>query len=182
MRSSKSSVSNRYIILIGLVSFLIAIAVFWLAQALAGVSKGVFLSFIFLIFFILINIFSDVLGTAVTAATEAPFHAKAANKVAGATEGIFFIRNADKVANICNDVIGDIAGTLSGALGITIAFQLLLSWPRIGEIWSNVLMTGLIAALIVSGKAAGKKIALSRPNDIVFMAGVFLAAVKRLRR
>jgi hypothetical protein len=97
-------------------------------------------------------------------------------------EGIFFIRNADKVANICNDVIGDITGTLSGALGITIVLQLILFWPKIGEIWSNVLMTGLIAALIVSGKAAGKKIALSRPNDIVFMAGVFLAAVKKLRR
>jgi len=182
LRSSKSSVSNRYIILIGLVSFLIAIVVFWLAQTLAVAFKGIILSFILLFFFILINILSDILGTAVTAATEVPFHARAANKVTGAMEGIFFIRNADKVANICNDVIGDITGTLSGALGITIVLQLILFWPKIGEIWSNVLMTGLIAALIVSGKAAGKKIALSRPNDIVFMAGVFLAAVKKLRR
>jgi len=162
LRSSKSSVSNRYIILIGLVSFLIAIVMFWLTQALAAVSKGVFLSFIFLVFFILINILSDILGTAVTAATEAPFHAKAANKVAGAVEGMFFIRNADRVANICNDVIGDIAGTLSGALGITVALQLLFSWPKIGEIWSSVLMTGLIAALIVSGKAALKILNLKR--------------------
>lgn len=180
MRSNKSSVSNRYILVIGFLSFFIAVISFWLSQILIVTFKGIFLSFLFLIFFILIGILGDILGTAVTAATEAPFHAKAANKIAGAAEGIYFIRNADRVANICNDVIGDIAGTLSGALGITIILQLILSWSKTSELWLNVLMTGLIVTLTVSGKAAGKKLALSQPNDIVFMAGKFIVVFKKL--
>lgn len=61
-----------------------------------------------LILVILIGIFFDIIGVAVTVANEHEFHAKATKKVKGSKDSIKLIRNAPKVANICADVIGDI--------------------------------------------------------------------------
>ena len=62
-----------------------------------------------------INIF-DIIGVAVTAAREEPFHAMAVDRVSGAQQAIRLVRHADKVATFTNDMIGDVAGTLSGAV------------------------------------------------------------------
>ena len=55
------------------------------------------------------------IGTAVQSAEEKPFHSLAARKVKGARESISVIRHAPQLANLCCDVIGDIAGIISGA-------------------------------------------------------------------
>ncbi len=60
---------------------------------------------IILIIVILIGIFFDIIGVAVTVADENEFHAKATKKVKGSKDSIKLIRNAPKVANICADVI-----------------------------------------------------------------------------
>lgn len=62
-----------------------------------------------------INILFDMIGTAVQSAEEKPFHSLAARKVKGARESISVIRHAPQLANLCCDVIGDIAGIISGA-------------------------------------------------------------------
>jgi Mg2+/Co2+ transporter CorB len=128
-----------------------------------------------LLFIILIGILADIIGTAVTAAQEAPFHAKAAKRVRGAKEGVFLLRNADKVANICNDVIGDIVGTVSGALGISIVVKIINNNPDIDTLIANILMTALIASMTVSCKALGKTLAIERANDVIFFVGKILA-------
>ncbi|WP_449240734.1 hypothetical protein [Desulfoscipio gibsoniae] len=110
------------------------------------------------------------------AADEAPFHAKASKKVVGAREGVFLIRNADRVANIANDVIGDIAGTVSGALGIALALQIMTLREDLNRFVLNMMITALIAAFTVGGKAYGKKIALSNSNGVIFFAGRIIAA------
>ncbi|MDQ0286576.1 Mg2+/Co2+ transporter CorB [Desulfofundulus luciae] len=142
--------------------------------------KSLFLSFLFLVIIILIGILADIVGTAVAAAEESPFHAKAAKRVRGAREGVYLIRNADRVANICNDVIGDIAGTVSGALGIALVLQILLYWKGINQALLNMMVTALIAAFTVGGKAAGKRIAISRANEVIFLVGKLLAAFEQL--
>lgn len=58
-----------------------------------------------LILVIVIGIFFDIIGVAVTVANEHEFHAKATKKVKGSKDSIKLIRNAPKVANICADVI-----------------------------------------------------------------------------
>ena len=63
---------------------------------------------------VLIGIFFDILGIASTAADENPFHAMAAKKVYGAKLFYQIVRNADRFASFCNDVIGDISGIISG--------------------------------------------------------------------
>ena len=61
------------------------------------------------------------IGTAVQSAEEKPFHSLAARKVKGARESISVIRHAPQLANLCCDVIGDIAGIISGATTTLIA-------------------------------------------------------------
>lgn len=168
-----------YIVFVSVFSAILAILFFWVSQLLAEKLESLILSFVFLTLIILSGIIADIVGVSVTAATEAPFHAKATKKIAGAQEGVYLIRNADRVANIMNDVVGDIAGTVSGALGIALALQIMAHWRDAGQLFLNLAITAFIAALTVGGKAAGKKIALSHANDVVFWVGRVLAGVSR---
>src|SRR5699024_2747576 len=132
---------------------------------------------------ILIGVIFDMLGIAATAAVEKPFHAMAAEKVTGAKEAVNIIRNADKFASFCNDVIGDISGIVSGAAAGTVvlqianivghgdgsSFQLILS----------VVMTSLVAALTVGGKALGKYAAITASTKIIFFAGKAVAFIEK---
>ncbi|BAF59376.1 hypothetical membrane protein [Pelotomaculum thermopropionicum SI] len=178
MGNNKSTVSSRYIFLVGTGSFFLAVVFTFFSETFASRLNSIVLSLVFLILIIIINMLADVLGTAVTAASHTPFNAKAAKKVRGAPQGLQLIRNADKVANLANDVVGDIATTVGGALGISIVVQIMSLGPVISQFWLNVLVTALIAAVIVSSKALAKKIALSHPNEVVFMAGKLLARIE----
>ncbi|MFZ5647800.1 MAG: hypothetical protein ACOY30_09310 [Bacillota bacterium] len=177
MGNNKSSVSGLYIVSVSLGSFLLAVVFFWLSNLLSDKVQSLALSVVFLILIILVGIIADILGVSVTAASEVPLHAKAAKKIAGAAEGVFLIRNADRVANIMNDVFGDIAGTVSGALGIALALQIAKQWNDTGQLLANVLLTALIAAATVGGKAAGKRIALTHADEVVYLAGKFLHGI-----
>ena len=177
MGNSKSTVSVTYILVVSVSSFALAIIFFWISSLLAERMGSLTLSVIFLILIILAGILADILGVSVTAASEAPLHAKAAKRYAGAAEGVYLIRNADRVANLMNDVVGDIAGTVSGALGIALALQILIYWKGTSHFTLNILLTAIIAALTVGGKAAGKRAALVHADDIVFAAGRFLHGI-----
>ena len=78
------------------------------------------LSFAVLLLFIALGIVFDMIGVASTSATEKEFHSMAAHRVRGAREAVWMVRNAEKVSSICNDVVGDICGIISGATGALI--------------------------------------------------------------
>ncbi|MEW6172139.1 MAG: hypothetical protein AB1510_03605 [Bacillota bacterium] len=134
----------------------------------------------FLFFIVSVNVVFDIVGVAATAASEAPFNAMAARKVTGAQEGLALIKNADKVANFANDVVGDISGTVAGALGISIMARVLLIFPKSSELWLNILVTAVIAAVTVAGKAMGKRVAVTRANQVIFLTGRLIARYNRL--
>lgn len=178
--NNKSTVSGRYIFSVALGSFFLAVIFTLISELVASRLNSILLSFIFLTIIILLNIFADIVGTAVTVASHVPFNAKASKRITGAPQGLQLIRNADRVANISNDVIGDITTTVSGALGISIVVQIMRLWQRADQFWLNVLMTALISVIIVSGKAAGKKVAVSRSEDVIFLVGKLLATIDDL--
>lgn len=66
---------------------------------------------------IFLGVIFDIIGTAVTAANETPFHAMAIKKIKEAKIAVQMIRNVSKVSIICNDVIGDVCGIISGTGG-----------------------------------------------------------------
>ncbi|MGI6491757.1 MAG: hypothetical protein ACOX0T_04930 [Pelotomaculum sp.] len=175
MGNNKSTVTGRYILLVGIGSFFLAVVFTFFSETITSRLDSILVSTVFLIIIIFINVLADLIGTAVTAASHIPFNAKSAKKIKGAPQGLRLIRNADKVANICNDVIGDITTTVGGALGISIVIQVMQLDPQLSQFWLNILVTAIIASVIVSGKATGKKIALSRPDDVIFIAGRIVA-------
>lgn len=176
--NNKSTVSGRYIVLVGIASLFLAIVFTFFSEYFTSKLNSIILALVFLVFVILINIAADVVGTAVTAASHIPFNAKSAKRVKGAPQGLQLIKNADKVANLTNDMLSDITTTVGGALGISIAMQIISLNPAISQFWLNILVTAFIAAVIVSGKAFSKKIALSHPNDVIFFVGRVLARVE----
>ncbi len=162
------------------VSFLLGAGFFILSQLLAQKLNNLVISAIFLILIITVGIIFDTVGTAAAAATEATFHSRAAKRVPGARESVYLVRNADKVANIANDVVGDIAGTVSGAIGISLVLQVIQYYPRMNDFLVTMVTTATIAALTVGGKAFGKKLALSRANDIIFLVGRITSNLERI--
>lgn len=175
LRNNKSTVSGRYLITIAIVSFALAALFFVLSQLIAQKLHSLLISSLFLIFIVLTGIVFDIVGTAAAAATEEIFHARAAKRVPGAKESVFLVRNADRVANIANDVIGDIAGTVSGAVGMAFVLQIIARYPDVNRFFLTMSVTAVIASLTVSGKAFGKKVAISRANDIIFIVGKVIA-------
>ena len=120
---------------------------------------------IVLILVIFIGILFDLIGVAVTIAKEEEFHAKASKKIKGAKTAIKLIRNSAKVSNICNDVVGDICGVISGAIGTMIAIKLTNAFG-IGS-YIQFILSAIIAALTIGGKAVTKVFAKDNATKIL---------------
>lgn len=137
-------------------------------------SSGLAVAFVVLLFIVFLGIIFDVIGVAVTSADEAPFHAMAARKVPGAREALRLLRKADRVSSICNDVVGDICGVVSGSAGATITVQLIARFEFSLPMIVSLLMSSLVAGLTVGGKAIGKNFAVNASTKIVHKVGVLL--------
>lgn len=137
-------------------------------------------AFIILLVIVFIGIIFDVIGMAVASADEKPFHSMAARKVPGAQESIMLLRNAERVSSICNDVVGDICGVVSGSASATIAAQILsnfeFGWPDI----VSLVMSSCVAALTVGGKAIGKGFAVNSCTAIVHRSGQVIYAFRHM--
>ncbi len=142
--------------------------------------SSMIVAFIILLLIVLIGILFDIVGMAVATADEKPFHAMAARKVKGAKECIMLLRNAERVSSICNDVVGDICGVVSGSASATIAAQILRNFEFGLPDLIPLVLSSLVAALTVGGKAIGKGFAVSCCTDIVYHAGQIIHAVTHL--
>lgn len=169
----------RWVVTIFLVTILVSGTISLISEEIMAVSTMA-VAFCILLAIIFIGIIFDIIGVAVTSADEKPFHSMAARKVPGAQDAIRLLRNAERVSSICNDVVGDICGVVSGSASATITAQLLtnfeLSQPRV----VGLLMSALVAALTVGGKAVGKTFAMNSCTTIVHTVGRILYRLRRL--
>jgi len=165
---------------VGCWTFFLAIFFTLVTRFLLQSFRSIILSFFLLLLIIAIGIVFDIIGTAVTAASEKPFHAKAAKKIFGAKMGIYLVRNADRIASFCNDVVGDISGIVSGIVAAVIIINITLAKPYLNEIAMSILLAGLVSALTVGGKAFGKTLAINKPTDIVFLFARLLTTFENI--
>jgi len=175
----KSSIISALVV--AFFTFFIALLVSLGSETLLRTINNIFVAIILLLIIIFLGIFFDIIGTAATAAQMPPFNARAAKKIFGAKQAVKITQNADIVANYCNDVIGDIAGTLSGAIGAGIVLRLLDKLEFIDIILSGAVMTSLIAALTVGGKAVGKNLAVNHANSIIFRVAIIIAWLENIK-
>ena len=175
-----NSINMRWVRFITFWTLILSMGISVLSDAF--VSKvNIFFSTLLLLTIILIGILFDIIGIAVTAAEVKGFQAMGANKVPSANYAISLIRNADKVANFCNDVIGDICGIVSGAVGASIVFRLLGIWGIVDGTLISVLFTGAISAVTVGGKAIGKSISMTYAQEIVMACAKIMRSFARLK-
>ncbi len=179
-KENKKKNGRKWVLTVILMTFIIS-AILQMIQSGLMSRVSLFVAFIILCTFIAIGILFDIIGVAVTSANEIPFHSLASQKVRGAREAVRLIRNADKVGSFCNDVIGDIVGIISGSAATAIVSMLVLLGGLPGTFLPGIIMTAVVAALTIGGKAMGKRVAIERSNDIVFTVGKiisFIAPVK----
>lgn len=134
-------------------------------------------AFVILFIFVLINIFFDIVAIAITTADIKPFVSMSARRLKAGAMGVYLIKNAEKMTNICADVIGDIAGVVSGATGTAIIVKLFTD-PN-SEFFGNLVITSLIAGITVGGKALGKSIGMNYSYNIVYGAAKVLSVFSR---
>jgi hypothetical protein len=169
----------KHAIKVALGTFFLAVVISSYSQIFLNNINSLIFAFALLLVIIFIGIFFDIIGIAATAAEEAPFHARASRKLPGARQSIWLIRNADKVANFCNDVVGDICGTVSGSIGSLIVLSL-TRYIKGWEEWIiGTIMIGLVAAITVGGKAAGKSAAINGSEKIILYVGQVMSWFQR---
>ncbi|MEG0132665.1 MAG: hypothetical protein RR891_10085 [Clostridium sp.] len=140
---------------------------------------NVSLAFIILVLIIFLGVIFDIIGTAVTAANEVPFHAMASKKIKEASLAVKMIRNASKVSNFCNDVVGDVCGIISGSVGVVIVTKVLVNYQGSNEIFVAAVISSMIAGATVGGKAVGKKFAITNSNKILYTVSKIVYIIKR---
>jgi CBS domain containing-hemolysin-like protein len=140
---------------------------------------NILVAFIILIFIIVTGIIFDVIGVAVTAADEIPFHAMASKKIKGARIAIKLIRNADRTSSICNDVVGDVCGIVSGSIGFLIVNKIKMNFPDVNANIITTFIGVLIGAFTIGGKSMGKNLAINKSNDILFRVCKIIYFLKR---
>lgn len=143
---------------------------------------GLALSFGVLLLIVLIGIIFDIIGVAVTAAEEKPFHSMAAKKMPEAAEAIRMLRRAERVSSFCNDVVGDICGVISGSASAVIAARAVTGMAPLLARIATLLMSALVAAVTVGGKAYGKSIAMGNSTAIIHTAAKLIYSVKSAPR
>lgn len=157
---------------------ILAVALSFLFSLLSELTLSnatIILSVLVILIFVAVSILFDMIGLAVASCSLEPFTAMAARKVKGSKQAISLIKNADKVSSICNDVIGDVCGVLSGAAGASIVAKIIISsGGNFTTILISSLVASIIAGLTIFGKASFKKTAIKHCNKITLNLAKFL--------
>ncbi len=173
------NIAEMWVIKITVFTFFGAIICSFISQITTSKSD-IIISIMLLSFMILISIIFDGIGLSVASCSEDSIK-KYARFEKQYKIAQFLIKNAEKVNNICADVIGDMCGILSGACGASIVVQLNLNAQ--GGHWITILISSVIAAITVGGKASLKKIAVKNSSEFVFMSariiGIFITKKRK---
>src|SRR6056297_60370 len=170
MKIITKRIRYKWIIHVSVITFIFSFLLNSVSESLLG-SIGLTLGFLLLFIIVLTGIIFDIIGIAVASASRKPFNSMASRKIKGASEALELINHAGPVSNFCNDVVGDIAGIISGS---TIAV-LILKIGSVNTLFNtsilSVVLISSTASLTVGGKAFGKEIAIYQSKEIVLKVG-----------
>ena len=175
---SKNTKSGRLAALkIFIASFLISIGVSVIAE-LFLTDMGLVAAIIVVLILIMSGIFFDIIGVAFTSCDQTPFVAMSSRKIKSASHALKLLKKADIVANICNDVIGDICNIVSGAAGAAIVIKIMTTANETLEFILGIAISSVIASFTVAGKTLGKGYAIKNNIKIVEFCGKLIVFLK----
>lgn len=178
-QKQKKHSNLRWIVTIFFVTVIISSAISFLSSSIME-EAGLVEAFVVLLVIVMLGIVFDIIGVAVMSASEKPFHSMAAKKVPGAAEALKLLRNAEKVSNFCNDVVGDICGVVSGSASAVIAVKALTQLNS--DTVAQLIMSALVAGVTIAGKACGKTLAMTKATQIVHLVSKPIYYIKALFR
>lgn len=170
-------VDYSWIIKVVIISFIISVFFSFISEITIP-NFNIIIGIVICLTFIMIGIIFDMVGVSVTASDPSIFNSMASNKVRGAHLAVKLKKKADRVSSFCNDVVGDICGIISGSTGAVIAIRL-SSLLNVDILFVTLIVTGIISALTIGGKAIVKGIAIKRSNKILHRFAIFLSIFYR---
>lgn len=171
----KKKSNKKWIWTITLLAFFISFFFSFASETIMA-NVSTLIEILFVIIFILVGILFDMIGVAVTSASEKPFHSMSAKKIRGANVAVQLKKNADKVSSFCNDVIGDICGIISGSAGVYIASSCASEFA-LSPFFAALFVTAMIASLTIGGKAIGKGVAINNSTMILYQFSKIISYV-----
>lgn len=167
----------KWVLIVTILAFALSLI---MSLAVTSILENVTLtiSIIVTFLFILLGIIFDIIGVAATCGDEVAFHSMSARRVRGGKVGVKLIKNASKVSSVCCDVVGDICGIISGAAGVTIV-TLLVNKTSWSPLVVSLLVTSLISALTIGGKALGKNLAISKSVEVITIVAKTLSIFQK---
>ena len=162
----------KWLLTVCIVSFLLSILMSVTSETLIP-KVNIIIGIIIILLFIFISIIFDMIGVAITAQEETPFHSMASKKIKGSTHSVKLLKNSDKIASICNDVVGDVCGVVSGSAGVLVASSISIKY-NLNSSLVVLIVTAVIASLTITGKAYGKSIAINKSKYITEKVGKVL--------
>ena len=163
---NKRLVDWKWIITVTLLAFIISIGFSFFSEGITEHANSIVATIIILLFIGLCIIF-DMVGISITVADIKTFNSMATKQVRGSKLAVKLIQNSEKASSFCNDVIGDICGIVSGSAGVALS-AILSSTYDINIFTTTLIVTAVIAALTIGGKAIGKATAINKSTLILF--------------
>lgn len=179
MKGKEKQKSNHWAIQVFVLAVSLSAALSFISStALTGAGYVVAVSV--LVAFIALGIVFDMIGVAVTAADPRPFHSMASHKEKGGKQAIRLLQNASRVSSVCNDVVGDICGIVSGTTAAVIVTRLQQDFSTTSVLIA-IALTALISGLTIGGKALAKTVAINDCTRVVHRVALIMYALHLYR-
>lgn len=142
--------------------------------------SNVILAIVLLITFMMLNVFSDMLGLAITSCQIEELRKDDISRTLK-SRCMLLIKNSDKVSSILCDVVGDISGILCGVSGTTITIILSSTFKIVSlNILFGSIVSAIIAGLTVLFKAIAKNYAVNNSLKLVKSTARFLELLENI--
>ncbi len=161
---------------------LVLAAFFSFLSDLTASAEHIVIIILLLAFLITASILFDSIGVAVTSCDSTPIVSMASRKIYGAKTALWLVKNSGTVSSICNDVIGDIFGIISGACSAAIVIKITASLGESWQRWLSIGISAIVSALTIGGKAFMKNIAINNSRDFVMFVARMLALFNKDER
>ena len=179
MKGKEKQKSSHWVIQVFVLAVTLSAALSLISStALTGAGYVVAVSV--LVAFIALGIVFDMIGVAVTAADPRPFHSMASHREKGGKQAIRLLQNASRVSSVCNDVVGDICGIVSGTTAAVIVTRLQQDFSTTSGLIA-IALTALISGLTIGGKALAKTIAINDCTRVVHRVALIMYALHLYR-
>ena len=174
---NKRLVDYKWIFTVTLLAFFISLVFSFFSETTIPNVNSIVATIVILLF-IGIGILFDMIGIAITVADIKTFNSMATKQVKGARLAVKLIQNNEKASSFCNDVIGDICGIISGSAGVALS-SILAATFNLNLFIVSLLITAIIAALTIGGKAIGKATAINKSTVILFQFSKIISCFYR---